>query len=490
MTSSSKTTRSFNGYLDFTGLERGSIRGNDIVMLDWSAFGDVGGDFDSRAGLISLWKPAHTVVADNTLVGGEKGIYIRNLHFATSDSLVVEDNDLVDFTRVGIATARINRMTGITYESDNSGVRLESNTVVSDMLESAGDAGIRTSQGAQAVGNCSQTNFVGAEVNGTLADSATGTPSTLYLNNTLAGATAAVSFKSASYVSDVQFDTNTVSAAFPPEFAAATGSLQQGNTIDAGATCPEPSTPPIPGCQICSSAMPTLDGVFVDVRVLLEGAYAGAGQMATSAAFETSLEDSASAQPYGAATFSETETAYHGVEFASPSLPEGTIDWVVIALRTSPSAADEVARVAGLLMADGSVRSLDGTLQVFVPGVPKTSYYIVVYHRNHLAVMSNSPVALGTGPGLWDFRTGQSQAYSDSGPGLKDLGSGWFGMFGGDVNADGMIIASDFNAFLSATKSGLTGYRMEDFDMDDQVTAADFNMWLANTKAGAASQVP
>ena len=479
-----------NGYMEFSGLDGASIRDNEVVMLDWATFGDNAGVFDNQSGLLTLTKPLNTLVEANTFVGGDKGIYIMNGDEVAADNVTILGNELKDFTRAGIITARVNALTGVTYESDNSGILVQSNTAVTDLLEMPDDAGFRTAAGVAAVENCVQTNAVGAEVSGTFADSATGTPTTLYLKNTLAGDSAAVGYWSTSYVSDIQFDTNTVSTDFPPEFAAAVGSVQQDNLIDDAAMCSVPATPAIPSCTICDDSMPELDGVFLDLRLLLEGAYAGSGQMTTSPVFETSLQDSATAHPYSKPVFTGTAAEYHGTEFIVPTLPAGMIDWLVIALRTSPNPGDEVVRVAGLLMDDGSVRSLDGSPGIFLPGAEKVSHYVVAYHRNHLAVMSSSPVSFSSGSGSWDFRTGQTQAHSDSGPGMKDLGSGWFGMFGGDANADGMVTAPDFNIFLTATKSGLTGYRIEDFDFDDQVTASDFNMWLANTKAGAASQVP
>ena len=73
---------------------------------------------------------------------------------------------------------------------------------------------------------------------------------------------------------------------------------------------------------------------------------------------------------------------------------------------------------------------------------------------------------------------------------MKSLVGGFFGMFAGDGNFDGQITASDFNLWLTKTKSSATGYLDADHNLDNQATATDFNIWLANTKSAAASQVP
>jgi hypothetical protein len=49
-----------------------------------------------------------------------------------------------------------------------------------------------------------------------------------------------------------------------------------------------------------------------------------------------------------------------------------------------------VARRAVFLKNDGSVVDLDGASPVEFDDTPKGSYYVVIYHRNHLSIMSSS----------------------------------------------------------------------------------------------------
>jgi hypothetical protein len=138
-------------------------------------------------------------------------------------------------------------------------------------------------------------------------------------------------------------------------------------------------------------------------------------------------------------------------------------------------------------MQDGSVIDEAGSPSLYFPDVAPGSYYVVVYHRNHLSVMSSEPVNLSEGNGFWDFRNSLSSAFHD---GLVDLGGGFFGLAGGDATGDGHVTAPDFNEWNAKTTSGAEGYEIVDYDMDGFVTAPDFNMWNQNTASGQRSFVP
>ncbi|MFV1968799.1 MAG: hypothetical protein ACC628_25560 [Pirellulaceae bacterium] len=222
-------------------------------------------------------------------------------------------------------------------------------------------------------------------------------------------------------------------------------------------------------------------------KVLLEGAYAGTGSMGVAVAFENSIPVG---QPYADASYNASFLDYDGVEAVQPvGVPATAVDWIVASLRTGTAAATEVpgSAQALLLFEDGSIVGADGaTVRFFAaPG----SYHLVVRHRNHLGVMSATPVDFTSGSGSWDFTTA-GKAFTGGGAPMKDLGGGFFAMFATDASIDGQTTASDFNLWLTATKAASFGYLQSDFNLDAQVTASDFNLWLANTKAAASSKVP
>ena len=91
-------------------------------------------------------------------------------------------------------------------------------------------------------------------------------------------------------------------------------------------------------------------------------------------------------------------------------------------------------------MSDGSIHDIDGSNHVNFIGLSTGSYYIVVIHRNHLAVMSNDPVSLPN-TSAYDFTLNSNSAYGTN-P-MATLSDGKFGMYAGDANSSGIITNSD-----------------------------------------------
>jgi hypothetical protein len=132
---------------------------------------------------------------------------------------------------------------------------------------------------------------------------------------------------------------------------------------------------------------------------------------------------------------------------------------------------------------------LDGSSPVKFSTISDGDYYIVVRHRNHLAVMSATAQPFSSGSVTnYDFTTPQGQAYGTN-P-MVALSGGGFGLYAGDSNKDGQITVLDFNTWNVNTKAGQTGYVADDMNLDTQVTALDFNRWNTNTKLGAVTNVP
>ncbi|CAN5602590.1 hypothetical protein BH23BAC4_BH23BAC4_00600 [soil metagenome] len=233
--------------------------------------------------------------------------------------------------------------------------------------------------------------------------------------------------------------------------------------------------------------------IYVSVRVALQGAYPSspvqdgeADNMLTSL---NALGLLPLAQPYN--DVGDLPMAHWGDE----AVPEGffddhpdIVDWVVLALRNTPSGS-ATARRAALLRNDGLVVDLDGESPVAFAGEPAGNKYVVVYHRNHLAVMTAAALPLtGTPPATPVNLTSLGNIY---GSGAVEVEPGVVAMFAGDADGDGQVTAPDFNAFIGATAVGASGYGLPaDFNMDGQVTAPDFNLFISATSTGAASTVP
>jgi hypothetical protein len=223
--------------------------------------------------------------------------------------------------------------------------------------------------------------------------------------------------------------------------------------------------------------------VEVDLKVFLEGPYIGGGMMAPGAILLDSLPTK---QPFGNPEYAGTVLEHQSTD-AVPGFPSDIVDWVELELRTGNDPETAVAKRPALLLTDGSVVDFDGMSPVRFLGVDSVRYKVVVRHRNHGDVISANKIGTSDGIGSWDFTTGMDKAYGNN-P-MKQIGS-VFVMFGGDMNIDAMVTASDFNSWLAETKAASAGYLSADIDLDGQVTASDFNIWLENTKAILSSQVP
>lgn len=183
-------------------------------------------------------------------------------------------------------------------------------------------------------------------------------------------------------------------------------------------------------------------------------------------------------QPYHAAPWN-----YSGTESVG-ALPADVVDWVLLELRTGTSSSTMVARRAAFIKSNGMIVDLDGTSPVTFNSVSPGSYYIVVRHRNHLAIMSASAQSLGASATTYDFTIAQSQAYGSS-P-MAQIASGVFGMFPGDANATGVVTSADANNIFSALNA--TTYNLNDVNMTGIVTASDANLVFLNMNR--TSQVP
>ena len=168
------------------------------------------------------------------------------------------------------------------------------------------------------------------------------------------------------------------------------------------------------------------------------------------------------------------------------SIPAGAVDWVYIQLRETSSGAAVSERSAflksnGYLMDDGGSE----TILMSLPPGGASNYYIVVRHRNHLAIMSAVTHYLeSSGSTVYDFTTAMTKAYGTS-P-MKLLATGIYGLFTGDANASGVINSVDRG--LAFTQRDLVGYKATDVNMSGNVNSTDRS--LAYTNRDLFSQVP
>jgi hypothetical protein len=210
--------------------------------------------------------------------------------------------------------------------------------------------------------------------------------------------------------------------------------------------------------------------LFANINIFLQGPYnTSTGNMNTSLNTSGYLPNS---QPYNQSpwNYSGTESVPSGFF----SVQTNIVDWVLVELRTSPTGA-VVSRRAALLRNDGKILDcIDGVSNVLFTNIAAGNYYVVVRHRNHLAVMSAIAVTINSNPPLYNFSTGLGQYYGGD---ANDFGNGVFGMYAGDVNGNGQIKynggGNDRSFILTALGGNqlgvIYGYYKEDINLDGQV---------------------
>ncbi len=227
--------------------------------------------------------------------------------------------------------------------------------------------------------------------------------------------------------------------------------------------------------------MATTKPVF-NLSVFTEGSYNGTS-------LRTDLYDMGLMsvnQPFDTAPWN-----YDGQESLNVAAGTQVAAWVLVEFRqtdgdASTATPDKViARQAALLLADGSIVQTDGQRPIDMDTDISDNLYVVVYQRNHLALMSSEALTKVGNTYSYDFTDALSKAYLG---GQKDLGNGHFGMIGGDSNGDGVVNTEDMDNNWN-THSGKQGYYGSDLNADSQVDNKDKNdLWLPN--AGLQTSVP
>jgi hypothetical protein len=222
----------------------------------------------------------------------------------------------------------------------------------------------------------------------------------------------------------------------------------------------------------------TVGDLLANVKIFLQGPYQSSGMINELSGNEFIPNE----QPYNTGPW-----LYNGSEaLVTGSSSSTRVDWVLIELRNAENPLQVISRRAGLLRNDGRIMEPDGSIGVTFKKVLYGSYYIAVYHRNHLAVMTSTPVLFNPGNTLYDFTNSSSKAYGQNA--MIEIATGIFGMYAGDGNGDGIIYDSDRNEIWSY-QNGNLGYLDGDFNLDSGVTIKDINEYW-NLNQGKITQVP
>ncbi len=236
-----------------------------------------------------------------------------------------------------------------------------------------------------------------------------------------------------------------------------------------------------PGWEVSFTS--EFDKINLDLIIYLEGAFTGNGMSTILNPAFLPLSQPFNRHPWN----------YYGCEKAS-AIPDTNItDWVLIELRDAAeiSVASEetiIARRAAFLLNDGRIVDLysNAACSVAVQSITN-NLFIVIHHRNHLSIISSSPLTETGGIYSYDFTTGADKVYGGA-AGYKQIMQQIWGMAAGDANANGIIDSVDIYSKWKL-RAGENGYWPADFNLDSEIDNKDKDDFWLNS-FGMESQVP
>ena len=229
----------------------------------------------------------------------------------------------------------------------------------------------------------------------------------------------------------------------------------------------------------------------MNVTAYLRGAWnSGTQLMNTGLNSGGHLQTNATSQPFNSSYFDSyagTESVGAGFFSAHPNI----VDWILIDFRKPTSGnADEATfinsfgRRAAFITSNGTIVDLDGVTPIKVPITKQGAGFLVLKHRNHLPIMSNSLPSNSNGFYTNDF-SAIANIYDNplilSDPAQALPSSTKFGMWAGNAVKDGIINPSDIAVVKSNANVLLSGYVNGDINFDGIVNPSD----IAVTKQAA-----
>ena len=173
--------------------------------------------------------------------------------------------------------------------------------------------------------------------------------------------------------------------------------------------------------------------------------------------------------------FSVNPYNYTGNETLGPGLA-GVVDWVLVQLRNVSNMAVVSYQKAVLLRKDGLVIDTDGSENVDFGLLQNDSFYIAVYHRSHLPVISRAPHFFQTSPTTCDFTISEFAAMGEA---QQKKMSNKFLLNSGDFDGNGIINNQDFNVW-KLNSSAINVYVPSDADGNGVINNQDYNLWKVN----------
>ena len=206
-------------------------------------------------------------------------------------------------------------------------------------------------------------------------------------------------------------------------------------------------------------------------RVAMEGASMnGGGMMRDDLRMSPLMPNSFGlVTPYGGSSATST------VMLSGASNTNSAVDWILIEIRDANNPAQVLMTRSALVQRDGDIMAADGSSSVTLAGLSNGNYHVAVRHRNHLGVMTATPVYLDANAPMLDFTDANFQTW---GTNARVNVNGKMVMIAGDATGDGAVTAADRSDIWNNRNT--QSYMTQDCDMNGATTAADRNISYNN----------
>lgn len=170
-----------------------------------------------------------------------------------------------------------------------------------------------------------------------------------------------------------------------------------------------------------------------------------------------------------------------------PVMPDTIVDWMIVELRSDATGGRTYYQTV-LLSQGGYLVDPLTTLPVAIANVQAGDYHVVLRHRNHLAIMTETKERISSSvrDRFIDFTSGVGLFGGASSMALLGTEGGrrLFGMVAGQTSADNSILRIDHN--LVWDNRDIEGYSLFDTDLDGIISTKDWNVSWNNRERNSA----
>lgn len=158
-------------------------------------------------------------------------------------------------------------------------------------------------------------------------------------------------------------------------------------------------------------------------------------------------------------------------------IPDSVVDWVTLEFRSQLTGGARYYRNC-FIRDNGTLVDFDGKSPIILPMKQPGDYYVILRHRNHLAVVTESPFALGAASTINTLDFSNPNIVSGGFSALKPvelIGTRYvYGLVAGDTDGNGIVNELDYTRVWNERDN--ENYLNSDSQMNGIVNTLDFNV--------------